>query len=216
MRKAASNCRRRSRRPASICAYATPTSRRCSAPARPTSRLENVNLSSRVGLSGNRLTFDDLDGTAAGSHLRGHLAMTLDQEKSVDGEIGLDTLDLVPALAMAIGAAGRDAAEPLGAGLVSGWRGRIAFQALRGTLPGGIELRPIGGTIRSDGQLLAFDAAARAALAAARCRQASMRGMAPNGLALNARVSNSPMSMPRRCATAISLCRRGAPRCRWR
>ncbi|MCK1358444.1 AsmA-like C-terminal region-containing protein [Bradyrhizobium sp. 199] len=119
---------------------------------------QNVSLSSRVGLTGNRLTFDDLDGNAAGSHLRGHLAVTLDQEKSVDGEVGLDTLDLAPALAMAIGAVGQDTGEPLSAGLPTGWRGRVAFQALRGTLPGGIELRPFGGTIRSDGQSLAFDA----------------------------------------------------------
>ncbi|AMA56599.1 AsmA family protein [Bradyrhizobium sp. CCGE-LA001] len=119
---------------------------------------QNVSLSARVGLSGNRLTFDDLDSSAAGSHLRGHLTVTLDQEKSVDGEVGLDTLDLAPALALAIGAAGRESGEPLSPGLVSGWRGRIAFQALRGTLPGGIELRPVGGTIRSDGQSLAFDA----------------------------------------------------------
>jgi large subunit ribosomal protein L24 len=119
---------------------------------------QSVSLSSRVGLSGNRLTFDDLDSNAAGSRLRGHLAVTLDQEKSVDGEVGLDSLDLAPALAMAIGAAGRDAGEPLSAGLLGGWRGRIAFQALRGTLPGGLELRPFGGTIRSDGQSLALDA----------------------------------------------------------
>ena len=119
---------------------------------------QTVSLSSRLSLSGNRLTFDDLDGSAAGSHLRGRLAVTLDQEKSIDGEVGLDTLDLAPALALAVGAAGRDAGEPLSAGLLGGWRGRIAFQALRGTLPGGVELRPIGGTIRSDGQSLARDA----------------------------------------------------------
>ncbi|MBW7970436.1 AsmA-like C-terminal region-containing protein [Bradyrhizobium sp. BR 10289] len=119
---------------------------------------QNVSLSSRVAFSGNRLTFDDLDSTASGSHLRGHLAVTLDQEKSVDGEVGLDTLDLAPALAMAIGAAGHDAGDPLSSGLLGGWRGRIAFQALRGTLPGGLELRPFGGTIRSDGQSLALDA----------------------------------------------------------
>lgn len=119
---------------------------------------QNVSLSSRLTLTGNRLTFDDLDGNAAGSHLRGHLAVTLDPEKSLDGEVGLDTLDLAPALAMAIGAAGHDTGDPLSAGLITGWRGRIAFQALRGTLPGGIELRSFGGTIRSDGQSLALDA----------------------------------------------------------
>ncbi|MCK1737605.1 AsmA family protein [Bradyrhizobium sp. 138] len=119
---------------------------------------QNVSLSSRLTLTGNRLTFDDLDGNAVGSHLRGHLAVTLDPEKSLDGEVGLDTLDLAPALAMAIGAAGHDTGDPLSAGLITGWRGRIAFQALRGTLPGGIELRAFGGTIRSDGQSLALDA----------------------------------------------------------
>nr|WP_244646116.1 AsmA family protein [Bradyrhizobium campsiandrae] len=115
-----------------------------------------VSLSSRLMLSGSRLTLDDLDSTAAGSHLRGHLAVTLDQD--VDGEVGLDTLDLAPALALAVGAAGHDSGEPLSAGLISGWRGRVAFQALRGSLPGGIEMRPFSGTLRSDGQSLALDA----------------------------------------------------------
>jgi large subunit ribosomal protein L24 len=119
---------------------------------------QNVSLSSRVGLASNKLTFDDLDGSAAGSRLRGHLAMTLDKDRSIDGEVGLDTLELAPALAIAIGAAGRDAAEPLGAGLLGSWHGRIGFQALRGGLPGGIELRPFSGTLRNDGQVLAFDA----------------------------------------------------------
>jgi large subunit ribosomal protein L24 len=41
---------------------------------------------------------------------------------------------------------------------VKGWRGRIAFQALRGALPGGGELRPVSGTIKSDGQSLMLDA----------------------------------------------------------
>lgn len=151
---------------------------------------QNVSLSSRVGLSGNRLTFDDLDGSAAGSHLRGHVAVTLDQEKSVDGEVGLDTLDLAPALAMAIGAAGHDTGEPLGAGLLGGWRGRIAFQALRGSLPGGIELRPVGGTLRSDGQSLALDALKGGIGGGEMSASLDARNGA-NGLALNARVDLS-------------------------
>ncbi len=60
-------------------------------------------------------------------------------------------------LGLAIGAAGHDSAEPLGAGLVKGWRGRIAFQALRGALPGGVELQPVSGTIKADGQSLLFE-----------------------------------------------------------
>lgn len=118
---------------------------------------QTVNLSSRVTLAGNKLAFDDLDGTTSGSRLRGHLAMTLDAERLVEGEVGLDSLDVSPALSVALGAAGRDAAEPLTVGLRSGWRGQVAFQALRGVLPGNIEMRPFSGTIRSDGQSLALD-----------------------------------------------------------
>ncbi|PSO21909.1 AsmA-like C-terminal region-containing protein [Bradyrhizobium sp. MOS003] len=149
--------------------------------------MQAVSLSSRVGLSGNRLTFDDLDGNAAGSHLRGHLAVTLDPEKSVDGEVGLDTVDLVPALAVAIGAAGHESGAPLSAGLLGGWRGRIAFQALRGMLPGGIELRPFGGTIRSDGQSLALDAL-KGSLGGGEMSASFDARNGANGLTLNTRI----------------------------
>jgi AsmA-like C-terminal region len=126
---------------------------------KPADRLaQNINLSSRVSFAGNKLTFDDLDSTISGSRLRGRVAVTLDGDRNVDGEVGLVTLDLAPAFALAIGASGRDAAEPLGAGLVKGWRGRVAFQALRGALPGGGELRPVSGIVKSDGQSLTFEA----------------------------------------------------------
>ena len=118
---------------------------------------KDIRLFGHASLAGNRLSFDDIDSIVTGSRVRGHLALTLDGQKQVDGEVGLDALDLAPAFSLAIGGEGRDAAEPLGAGLLKGWRGRIAFQALGGTLPGGIELRPVSGTVRSDGQSLTFD-----------------------------------------------------------
>jgi uncharacterized protein involved in outer membrane biogenesis len=118
---------------------------------------QNIRLFGHVALSGNKLTFDDIDSVLAGSRLRGRLALTLDEPRQVDGEIGLDTLDVVPAFALALGA-GHDATEPLRAGLLKGWRGRIAFQALSGVLPGGIELRPLGGVLKGDGQSLTFEA----------------------------------------------------------
>jgi uncharacterized protein involved in outer membrane biogenesis len=119
---------------------------------------QNIGLSSRVQLTGNRLTFDDLDSSLGGSRLRGSLAVTLGEEKEIEGEIGAEQLVLAPAFALALGAAGHDAAEPLGTGLAKGWRGRIAFQALRGLLPGGSELQPVSGVVKSDGQSLTFDA----------------------------------------------------------
>ena len=126
----------------------------------------------------------------AGSRLRGRLALTLDDQSNVEGEVGLDTLDLAPAFALAIGAAGHDAAEPLGAGLLKGWRGHIAFQALRGTLPGGGELRPVSGTLKSDGQSLTFDAI-KGGIGGGEASANIDAKPAANGIALNARVQLS-------------------------
>jgi large subunit ribosomal protein L24 len=118
---------------------------------------QNVRLFGRLGVSGNRITLDDLDGLAGGSKLRGHLAVTLDGDRQVDGEIDLDTLDIPAAFGLGVGAAGHDAAEPLGAGLLNGWHGRVAFQVASGKLPGGVELRPVTGAVKNDGQALALE-----------------------------------------------------------
>jgi hypothetical protein len=148
---------------------------------------QNISLSARVALSGSRLTFDDLDSTMPGARLRGHVALTLGDEKNVEGEVGLDALDLAPAFAIAIGAAGHDAAEPLDSGLLKGWRGRITFQALRGSLPGGGELRPVSGVVKSDGQSLTFDAIKGGIGGGEATANIDARPSA-NGIALNARI----------------------------
>jgi uncharacterized protein involved in outer membrane biogenesis len=150
----------------------------------------NVSLSSRVSLAGSKLTFDDLDGAMSGSRLRGHIALTLGDEKTVEGEVGLDTLDLAPAFALAIGSAGHNADEPLGSGLLKGWRGRIAFQALRGALPGGSELRPVSGVVKSDGQSLTFDTI-KGGIGGGEASATIDARQSANGIALNARVQLS-------------------------
>ena len=119
---------------------------------------QNVRLFANLSFAGNKLSVDDLDSVAAGSRLRGHLAVMLDEPREIDGELGVDALVLAPAIALVIGAAGHEPAEPLGAGLFKEWRGRIGFEALSATLPGGIELRPLGGTVKSDGQSLQLEA----------------------------------------------------------
>ena len=151
---------------------------------------QNIGLSSRVSLTGNRLAFDDLDSAIAGSRLRGRMALVLGDETNIEGEIGLDTLDLAPAFALAIGAAGHDAAEPLGSGFSKGWRGRIAFQALRGTLPGGDELRPVSGVLKGDGQSLSFEAITGGIGGGEASANIDAR-QTGNGIALNARVQLS-------------------------
>jgi hypothetical protein len=148
---------------------------------------QDIRLSSRVALEGNRLSFDDLDSIIAGSRARGRIALTMADEKNIEGEVGLDALDLAPAFALAIGAAGHDTAEPFGAGLLKGWRGRIAFQALRGALPGGGELRPVSGIVRSDGQSLTFDAI-KGTLGGGEASATIDAKPGANGIALNARV----------------------------
>ncbi len=119
--------------------------------------VNGVRLSSRVSLAGNKLSFDDLDSIIGGSRLRGRVALAMG-EKNIEGEIGLDQVALAPVFAFAIGAGGHDSTEPLGGGIIKGWRGNIVFQALRGELPGGSEVQPVSGTIKSDGQALTFEA----------------------------------------------------------
>jgi uncharacterized protein involved in outer membrane biogenesis len=151
---------------------------------------KNISLSSRLTLAGNKLTLDDLDGVVAGARIRGHVALALDDERTIDGQLGMDTLLLAPAFAVAVGTAGHDATEPLGNGLLGGWRGQLAFQALRGVLPGGGELRPVGGVIRGDGQSLHFDAI-KGTIGGGEATADIEAKTTPSGLALNARVQLS-------------------------
>jgi len=158
---------------------------------KPSDRLaQDIGLTSRVALAGGKLTFDDVDGTMAGSRLRGRLAVTLDGERKVDGELGLDSLDLAPALALMIGAAGRDASEPFGSGFLKNWRGQIAFQALRGTLPSGSELRPLSGTVKGDGQSLIVDNI-KGGIGSGEASGNIEARQTPSGLSFNARIALS-------------------------
>jgi large subunit ribosomal protein L24 len=151
---------------------------------------KNISLSSRLTLAGSRLIFEDMDSALGGSRIRGHVAVDVGDEKSVDGEVGMDALDLAPAFGLAIGAAGHDASEPLGRGLLQGWRGRLAFQALRGTLPGGAELRPVSGVIKGDGQSLTFDNL-KGTIGGGEVTAGIEAKQSLNGVALNARLQFS-------------------------
>ena len=70
---------------------------------------------------------------------------------------------------------------------MKGWRGRVAFQALRGVLPGGGELRPVSGTVKSDGQSLTFDAV-KGGIGGGEATANIDAKQTANGIALNARV----------------------------
>lgn len=143
-------------------------------------------LTSRVSLAGQKLTFDGLDGTLAGGRVRGRLGFTLGDEIGVDGTVGSDVIDVPSALLVAIGAAGHDSAEPLTRGLLGGWRGRIEFSALRGTLPGG-ELRPFNGVLRNDGQALVLEKLT-AGLGGGKLQADVSARKSPDGVSLTGRI----------------------------
>ncbi len=151
---------------------------------------KNISLSSRLTLAGGKLTFDDIDGVVAGTRIRGRIALTPGAERTIEGELGMDTLPLAPVFGVAIGTAGHDANEPVGSGPLGSWRGRLAFQALRGTLPGGGELRPVSGVIRGDGQSLRFDTI-KGTIGGGEATADIDAKPTPSGLALNARIQFS-------------------------
>lgn len=117
-----------------------------------------VRLSSHVTLADDKLIFSDLDSAIGGSRMRGHVTVSLGNESRFDGELGINTLDLATVFGLAVDFGGRDPAEPLNVGLPEGWRGQLAFAALRGALPGGAELRPVSGVVKGDDHSLTFDA----------------------------------------------------------
>jgi large subunit ribosomal protein L24 len=145
-----------------------------------------VALTSRAGVAGQKITFDGVDGTIAGARVRGRLGLTLGDEIGVDGSVGADVLDVPSALLVAIGAAGHDSAEPLNRGLLSGWRGRVEFSALRGTMPGG-EFRPFGGVLRNDGQALVLEGLS-AGLGGGKLQADLSARKLPDGVSLTGRV----------------------------
>jgi large subunit ribosomal protein L24 len=143
-------------------------------------------LTSRVALGGQKLTFDSVEGTIAGAKVRGRLGFVLGDEIGVDGTLGADVVDVPSALLVAIGAAGHDSAEPLSRGLLSGWRGRVEFSALRGTMPGG-EFRPFNGVLRNDGQALILENLT-AGIGGGKLQADVSARKSPEGVALTGRV----------------------------
>ncbi|WP_424627606.1 AsmA family protein [Bradyrhizobium sp. SYSU BS000235] len=117
----------------------------------------DASLTSRVSMSGPTFKLEDIDSTIGGARVRGHLTLTRGDETGIDGEIGMNTLDLPSVTALAFGATGHDPSEPLGRGLLRGWRGKLSFEALRAALPGSGELRPLKGAVKGDGKSLVLE-----------------------------------------------------------
>lgn len=120
----------------------------------------NASVTSRLAIAPRQWTFDGLDVSAGGSRLRGKLQLTHAQNPAepaaLNGEIGIDALDVPSVMLGVLGAPSFDATEPFARGPLARMRGRISFSSLKASL-GALELRPLSGTVSSDGQGLLFE-----------------------------------------------------------
>jgi len=117
-----------------------------------------VTLTSLVSATAQRLSFDELNATLAGSKLKGHVAITLAPEVAVEGDVGVDRLELAPLFALA---AGEDSEAPEGSAVPllsrAGWQAHVGLEAGRAVLPGGFELSPFSALVSNDGRLLTLE-----------------------------------------------------------
>lgn len=154
---------------------------------RPDFAAQNVSLMSRLTYAGDKLVLDDIDSAIGGSRVRGKITLGLGAEKEINGQLGMDAIAIGPALAVAFGVRGRDLGEPLGSGLSLGWRGQVSFQALHGTLPGDIDLRPVAAVVKSDGTAFSI-AGFKAGLGGGEITADIDVGQTTGGRSLNAQV----------------------------
>lgn len=107
-------------------------------------------LKASVTVSGERFSFSNIDGTLGETHLKGNIAATRADPPNIDGDVALDSIDIAPLVSSVLGGSGRAGTDPLGRGLLQGWRGRLAFKAARANLPGGMTLSDLGGVLLRD------------------------------------------------------------------
>ncbi len=110
-----------------------------------------------MSVDGERLSFGNIDGQFGNAQVKGHLAVTRADEPALDGDVTLDAVDVGPLIKAALGGSDGASADPLGRGILQGWRGRVAFNAARANLPGGMALNDLGGVLRHDEQSLYAD-----------------------------------------------------------
>ncbi|MBI3699225.1 MAG: AsmA family protein [Afipia sp.] len=140
-------------------------------------------LSSKVDLKVKTFSFDNLDAAVAGSRTRGRLKMTTGDETEIDGDVETDALNLSPLIATMLGAAGRASGDPLGAGLMRGWRGSLAFKAAKADFPESIGLRSFSGKIDSDGKSLTIDS--KGSLGGGEVSAQTSSRLSPEGTSIN-------------------------------
>ena len=121
-------------------------------------------LTARLAWSDNSIALTDLDGTLAGTTIKGRLGIALAQPARVDGDLAIGAIDLPAAVAAVIGMprAGQSGdaawpAEPFERGLLGGMSGRIKVKAGRLSLASRLAARDLAGVLSFDPTQLAVD-----------------------------------------------------------
>ncbi|HET7850187.1 MAG TPA: AsmA family protein [Pseudolabrys sp.] len=113
-----------------------------------------VAFTGRVTLSGSDVKFADLDGTIAGTHLRGDLGLALGAPARLSGEINADRLDAAALVGAAAGfPRGREnpawhwTSDPFVRGAFAPIEGQITVKATRAALTPRLTARELRGTL---------------------------------------------------------------------
>lgn len=158
-----------------------------------------VALTTRVTLTGDELSLADINGTIAGSRVKGQLAYGLTSPHRLRGDIDADEIDGVSLLAAAIGlppaSGGGNASlawssEPFTAGAFGDFNGKLALKVRRFDLLPQVGARDFRAALRLGNDEIALDDAAGDVAGGALTGQASFR-RAENGLTLRAKLSMS-------------------------
>ena len=126
-----------------------------------------LTLRSRVSLTDHSVTLADLNGTLAGTELRGTLNVGFGPRVTVAGEIEADTIDAAAVIAAAIGAPptakpgqGSPAGwstEPYGAGQFADIDGRVDLKIMRATLTPSLPARQLRSALVFRGSEITLD-----------------------------------------------------------
>ncbi len=113
-----------------------------------------VGLTGRLTLSGSDLTIGDLNGTVAGTRVRGNLGIALGEPARLSGEIDTDRIDAAALIAAAIGfphanasTAWQWASDPFGRGAFARVEGQITVKATRAQFTPRLTARELRGVV---------------------------------------------------------------------
>jgi len=136
------------------------------APLRGSATTLPISLATRVALSGNDLSLNEIEASVAGAKLRGKVSVGLAAPHAVQGDLDADSIDASALIAAAVGmppgVAGKDGGwawpdAPFEGGWLGDFTGALTIKARQLTVLPGLAAREFRGTLRLGKNALAFD-----------------------------------------------------------